>query len=181
IFRAGFVSAAARDSAARHLCRSDGAIVLHGELAYAYAAAGNLDLRLHCPTRAIEAAILGRRQGSTHLATIALAEAKALSRSPAEHFKGLAGFPAQALHPADARPAERDWYYFELLRDRKPLAPVELEFTTGPGSHVVVYRMKPFASTWQALAATRDGSPVAPVLSTYNMDVFASAGTSGSQ
>ena len=58
---------------------------------------------------------------------------------------------------------------------------MELEFTTGPGSHVVVYRMKPFASTWQALAATRDGAPVAPVLSTYNMDVFASAGTSGSQ
>lgn len=183
LVRAGLATAAARDAAARYLCASPmPKAVLHGELGYAFAASTGLDMRLHCPTRKGELRILGPTQGALAVTAIPLADAMAIGRTPAARLRGLAAFDVKdAVHPAVGRVIENDWYYFERLRDRVALTPTVLEFTTASGSHVMVYRLKPFDSRWQNFRVMRDSVPTAPSLSTYNSDVYASGASSASR
>jgi hypothetical protein len=76
---------------------------------------------------------------------------------PRRAFQGTCRVPRAGPASGAGAPGRAGLVLLRIAARSKAAGTVELEFATGPGSHVVVYRMKPFASTWQALAATRDG------------------------
>lgn len=175
---ANLMTAAARDALARRACATPGSITLYGDLAYALAASTSLDLRLHCPGRETDVAILGPPSAGAAWTALAAMQAAALGKAPAARLQGLAIFDVkQVLHPPRRRAIESDWHFFERLRDRKPLTRVTLAFRAGPRDAVIVYRLKPFDSRWQLLRLERDGQPAAAALSTFNSTIYLSSDT----
>lgn len=178
--KARWIGASHRDAMARFACRDRGMVTLHGDWGYTIAASTGLDFRLHCPAHEGNVRLLGAPGERTAWSLLTDVEATRLGRRPSRHFGGLAAFPVKArLGPASEREIQRDWYYFEQLRDRRPLTKVSIAFETAPADLVMIHRWKPFAESFGNLAVLRDGVPATPAASTYNSDVYASPTTLG--
>jgi hypothetical protein len=168
--RARVLGARARDDLAGYLCAQGPRVSTHGDLALAWAASLELDVRLHCP-RSVEGRVLGSDNAWT---IVTRDEAAQLGRTPAKLVgNALALFRVKnALTVPEGRPIESDWYQFDHLRDPRPMTRVDLSFITAPGDAVMVFEVKPFAR-WENLRVTRDGVPAIPVNRTYDSAVYA--------
>ena len=141
------------------------------------AASTGMDFRLHCPAKKPDVFILGSAPGARGLTAAALGDAKTLGKDAGTRLKGLTGLPVRrVLHPSEGRRIDRQWDYFERLRDRQPMTKFHLAFSTAPGEAFMVYRLKPFDSRWEGFRVLRAGVAVPPTLSTYNSWIYASDG-----
>jgi hypothetical protein len=172
--RAHLATAAARDALAREICAVP-SVTLHGELAYALGGSAGLDLRMHCPSRRSGLALLGPAAAGEAWTALPVADAGLLRKQPRARLKGLAALSVKrSLHPEVGTPIDPRWDYFERLSDRREMRAVRLEFATGPGEAVMVYRLKPFAARWHNFRVLRNGITAAPALATYNAETFVS-------
>lgn len=170
------VGAAARDDIARTACAAHAPVGAHGDLAYEWAGSTGLDFRLHCP--AGEGAMqLFEAPGALQWTILTIEEARRLGREPVMRTGGIAVLPVRrSLHPPAPRAIERDWYYFERLRDRRPAQLVALEAATSGSEAILVQRLKPFDSRWEGLRVEADGQPVAAAIATFASFVFVAPG-----
>ena len=180
--RGTYVTAAARDALATHVCAIPGpAIALHGEMAHAWSTSLGLDNRLHCPDLAGRFVVFGTGPG-VHLAALSEKAAGELAIRQGKEGRGIRLLTSvRPIHPTEGRAFEKGFRYFERLAasDRMPLQRLALDFDASPNELIAVYRHKPYDTRWSAFTVTRDGSAVSPVFTTFNSWIYAAADRGG--
>ena len=171
--RAAYVGSSARDALAAEACALPGdTITLHGELAYALSISLGLDYRLHCPARADRFRVFGNAPGA-HVTALPEGVVPALALAQDKPARGLRLLASvRPIHPAEGRPFEKGFSYFERLPDRKPVQRIVVEFVSKPGELLAVHRHKPFHTAWNGFKVTVEGQPAAPVYSTFNSWIY---------
>jgi 4-amino-4-deoxy-L-arabinose transferase-like glycosyltransferase len=165
------LGAAPRDAFARIICNRSDTSAVRGDLAYTWAASAGLDFAMHCPSRSQPVTLFGDgRQPMWTVLTVA--EANMLGRQTHFSSSGLALLPVKrAIHPLESRPIE-PWYYFEQLRDPRPLTRVRLEFETSTEDVVMVYRLKPFDGRMENVRVQINGQDARSIAQTFNSTLY---------
>jgi hypothetical protein len=81
----------------------------------------------------------------------------------------------RSLALATSRPVESQWYHFEEMHDAKKRTGVTLDFVAGADDAVMIFRLKPFDSRWDALRIEHDGAPAEAALSTFDSAIYTAA------